>query len=71
MEFTALTTIYHGMNLWLVHLDGIIVLRNTEMLASVGCNVDTAQIELIMLLPSIWDIQQQYKFQKILHAECC
>ncbi|KRX30763.1 hypothetical protein T05_5938 [Trichinella murrelli] len=41
------------------------------MLASVGCNVDTAQIELIMLLPSIWDIQQQYKFQKILDAECC
>ncbi|KRX69260.1 hypothetical protein T12_5378 [Trichinella patagoniensis] len=36
MEFTALTTIYHNMNLWLVHLDGIIVLRNTEMPASVG-----------------------------------
>ncbi|KRY03668.1 hypothetical protein T12_16487 [Trichinella patagoniensis] len=36
MEFTALTTVYHGMNLWLVHLDGIIVLRNTEMPASVG-----------------------------------
>ncbi|XP_003376365.1 conserved domain protein [Trichinella spiralis] len=30
------TTIYHGMNLWLVHLDGIIVLRNIEMPA---CNV--------------------------------
>ncbi|KRZ26945.1 hypothetical protein T02_10461 [Trichinella nativa] len=43
------------MNLWLVHLDGIIVLRNTKMPASVGCNVDSAQIELIMLLPSIWD----------------
>ncbi|KRX78476.1 hypothetical protein T06_2552 [Trichinella sp. T6] len=30
------TTIYHDMNLWLVHLDGITVLRNTEMPASVG-----------------------------------
>ncbi|KRX35649.1 hypothetical protein T05_3033, partial [Trichinella murrelli] len=32
----SITTIYHGMNLWLVHLDGIIVLRNTKMPASIG-----------------------------------
>ncbi|KRY26722.1 hypothetical protein T01_1368 [Trichinella spiralis] len=44
------------MNLWLVHLDGIIVLRNTEMPASVGCDVANAQIELKMLLPNIWEI---------------